>query len=94
MMTLQAPRPEQPLPLHPANDEPPATDAFNVTLVFPIKLAEQVLPQLMAGGLLVTVPVPEPFRLTVSAKVATPLVVTATVFEFPLVPLALLARTR
>jgi hypothetical protein len=53
-------------PVHPPNDEPVAAAAVSVTVVPPAKLAEQVVPQLMPAGLLVTVPEPLPDNCTAS----------------------------
>src|SRR2546425_6932196 len=50
--------PLHPPPLHPANSEPPPGAAASVTTVPLTKLAEQLEPQLMPSGVLVTVPVP------------------------------------
>ena len=55
-----------PPPVQPANDELAPGFALRVTTVLGSKLALQVCPQLMPDGLLVTVPVPEPLRATVS----------------------------
>jgi hypothetical protein len=46
--------------------EPEAAVAVSVTGVPPLYVAEQVEPQLMPDGKLVTVPVPVPVLLTVS----------------------------
>lgn len=54
------------LPDQPPNVEPDAGAAVNVTVVPLLSVVEQVLPQLIPVGLLVTVPVPVPARLTVS----------------------------
>ena len=54
------------LPDQPANVEPEAGVAAKVTAVPLLSVVEQVLPQLIPVGLLVTVPVPVPARLTVS----------------------------
>jgi hypothetical protein len=67
-VTLHVPVPEQPPPLQPENTEPLAATAVSVTLVPLVKLAEQALPQSMAAGLLVTVPLPAPEVITLSAK--------------------------
>ena len=53
-------------PDQPANVDPEAAVAVNVTAVPLLILAVQVLPQLIPTGLLVTVPVPFPARVTVS----------------------------
>jgi hypothetical protein len=53
------------LPDQPANVEPKAGAAVNVTVVPLLSVVEQVLPQLIPVGLLVTVPVPVPARVTV-----------------------------
>ena len=57
------------LPDQPANVEPEAAVAVNVTAVPLLRLVVQVLPQLIPAGLLVTVPVPFPARVTVSVYV-------------------------
>ena len=67
-VTVQGPVPEQPLPLQPPKVEPAAGAAVSVTAVPLAKLAEQVAPQVMPAGELVTVPLPLPALLTVSAK--------------------------
>jgi hypothetical protein len=60
----------EPVPVHapdqPANEDPDAGVAVRATLVPLLKLAEQVLPQLIPAGLLVTVPWPLPASDTVS----------------------------
>jgi len=64
--TLQVPLPLQP-PLQPTKVEPPVGVAVRVTGV--VKLWPQLpLVQMSPGGLLVTVPVPVPARLTVTVK--------------------------
>ncbi len=60
---MHEPVPEH-APDHPANSEPLAGVAVSVTLVPSVKLAEQVLPQSMPAGLLVTEPEPVPARDT------------------------------
>jgi len=67
-VTTHAPVPVQPAPLHPANVEPSAADAVNVTTCPLAKFAEHVVGQLIPVGLLMTVPVPVPASVTVSAK--------------------------
>src|SRR5206468_5731564 len=67
-VTAQAPVPEHPAPLQPLKVEPAAGVAVSVTTVPLAKLAEQVAPQLIPAGALVTVPLPVPALLTVSAK--------------------------
>jgi hypothetical protein len=64
--TTHAPVPEQPPPLHPEKAEPAAAAAVRVTLLPPGKVEEQVVPQLMPAGVLVTLPLPVPERLTLS----------------------------
>jgi len=68
-VTTHDPAPEQPPPAQPVKVEPAAAVAVNVTAVPLAKLAEQVAPQLIPAGELVTVPLPVPALLTVSAKV-------------------------
>lgn len=70
IVTVQVPVPEHPPPDQPANtDAPDVGAAVSVTTVAWRKLAEQVAPQLMPAGELVTVPVPVPAFETVRAKV-------------------------
>ncbi len=57
--------PEQ-TPWYPLKVEPVAAVAFKVTLVPSAKTKEQVVPQLMPAGVLVTVPEPSPDFVTVS----------------------------
>jgi hypothetical protein len=65
---LQVPVPEQ-APLQPANtDDPDAGVAVRVINVPLLKLAEQLAPQLMPAGALVTEPVPVPAKVTVTGK--------------------------
>jgi hypothetical protein len=54
-------------PLQPVNADPVAAVALRVTAVPTGKAAKQVSPQRMPAGLLVTVPVPAPVRVTVRA---------------------------
>jgi hypothetical protein len=70
MVKLQVPVPEQ-APLQPANTE--AEDdgvAVSVIAVLVLKLAEQVAPQLIPAGALLTDPLPVPARVTFTGKVA------------------------
>lgn len=64
-MTVQVVVPVQ-APLHPPNFAPLVGVAVRVTEVPLENMALQVLPQLIPAGLLVTVPVPLPERVTVS----------------------------
>ena len=68
-VTVQGPVPEQPLPLQPPKVEPAAGAAVSVTAVPLAKLAEQVAPQVIPAGELVTVPLPVPAGVTVRTKV-------------------------
>jgi hypothetical protein len=68
-VTVQDPVPEQPPPLQPPKVEPEAGVAVSVTTVPLGKLAEQVTPQVIPAGELVTVPLPVPAVPTVSANV-------------------------
>src|SRR5205809_863058 len=68
MLTVQVPVPLHPSPLQPAKLEPLAALAVSVTLVPTSKAALQVLPQSIPTGLLVTVPLPVPASVTVSAN--------------------------
>ena len=68
-VTTQVPVPEQPPPLQPVKVEPAAGVAVNVTAVPLAKLAEQVAPQVIPAGKLVTVPLPVPAGVTVRVKV-------------------------
>jgi hypothetical protein len=84
MGTVQVPVLEQPPPLQPENVEPGLAVALRVTVLVVGKLAEQVAPQLIPAGALVTVPLPVPLFFTVSvadrkSKVAVTMVVAVTV---------------
>ena len=68
-VTTQVPVPEHPPPAQPMKVEPAAAVAVRVTAVPLVKLAEQVAPQLIPTGELVTVPLPVPAGVTVRAKV-------------------------
>ena len=67
-VTTHVPEPEHPPPVQPANVEPSAATAVNVTLVPLAKFAEHVVGQTIPAGALITVPLPVPISLTVSAK--------------------------
>src|SRR3984885_746962 len=67
-VTTQGSMPTQPPPDHPAKVELLAATAGSVTWVPPAKLAEQVVPQLIPDGLLVTVPEPLPVGAIDSMK--------------------------
>src|SRR5215471_14488997 len=66
-VTVHVPFPAQ-LPLQPLNEDPAPGVAVSVTAVPLANPAEHVAPQMMPAGELVTVPVPVPAMLTVSAK--------------------------
>jgi hypothetical protein len=65
IVTTHVPVPEQPPPLHPLKVEDPVAAAVRVTAVLYGKAYEQVEPQAIPVGLLVTVPLPVPALLTV-----------------------------
>ena len=67
-MTVHVPVPVQPPPLQPLNVDPVAGVAVKVTAVPLANAAEQVAPQEMPVGALVTVPVPVPALVTPSVK--------------------------
>jgi hypothetical protein len=62
-VTTQVPVPEQ-APLQPAKEDPAAGEAVRVMAVPGVTDCEQVAPQLMPAGLLVTVPEPAPLLAT------------------------------
>jgi len=66
-LSVQVPVPLQ-APLQPLKIQPLAGVAVSVVFVPELKLALQVLPQLIPPGLLVTVPPPFPETLTVTLK--------------------------
>jgi hypothetical protein len=66
--------PEHPPPDHPVNVDPEAGLSLNVTTAPEAKPAEQVAPQSIPDGLLVTVPDPVPDFVTVRVCDAPPLV--------------------
>ena len=67
-VTVHVPVPEHPPPLQPVKIEPAAGAAVSVTAVPLVKLAEQVAPQVIPAGALVTVPLPVPAGVTVRVK--------------------------
>jgi hypothetical protein len=67
-VTVQGPVPLQPPPLKPVNVDPGSAAAVRVTEVPLSKDAEQVLPQVIPLGLLVTVPLPTPTLVTVRVR--------------------------
>jgi len=69
IVTTHDPVPEHPPPFQPLKVEPAAGVAVSVTAVPLVKLAEQVAPQSMPAGELVTVPLPVPAGVTVRVKV-------------------------
>src|SRR5436309_3078665 len=68
-VTPHDPVPEHPPPAQPVKVEPAAAVAVSVTAVPLAKRGAPVAPQLIPAGELVTVPLPVPALLTVSAKV-------------------------
>jgi len=66
--TVQGPVPLQPPPLHPAKTEPGAAVAANVTGAPLAKTAEQLVPHVIPGRLLITVPLPAPALTTVTVN--------------------------
>jgi len=68
IVTVQVAVPAQPPPLQPVKVEPAAGVVVRVTAVPVVKEVEQVAPQEIPTGALVTVPVPAPALDTVSAK--------------------------
>src|SRR6058998_576540 len=69
IVTTHDPVPEHPPPLQPPKVEPAAGTAVSVTAVPLAKLAVQIAPHVMPTGELMTVPLPVPTSLTMSAKV-------------------------
>ena len=66
-LIVHIPVPLHPDPLHPVKLEPDVAAAVSTTFVPYANDAEQVAPHEMPGGELVTVPVPAPALLTVTA---------------------------
>lgn len=69
MVTVQLPVPLQPPPLQPAKTDPLDGVVVRVTEVPLLNDAEQVLPQMIPSGVLVTVPLPVPALVTVRVPV-------------------------
>ena len=69
MVTVQEPVPEQPPPLQPMKMKPVSGVAVRVTVVPLEKPAEHVVPQVIPGGELVTMPSPVPARTTARASI-------------------------
>jgi hypothetical protein len=88
ILTTQLPVPEQPPPLQPLKIESGAGFVVRVTFVLKGKSYEQVVPQSMPAGVLVTVPDPVlPTLLTVSVWVDGMLVFNKMDIVDPIVPL-------
>jgi len=68
IVAVQVAVPEQPPPLQPVKVEPAAGTAVKVTAVPLENGVEHVVPQLIPAGAVVTMPVPAPALVTVSAK--------------------------
>src|SRR6185369_2933089 len=94
IVTWQAPVPVQPAPFQPAKSESEDGVAVRVTEVPSANSAEQVEPQSIPAGALVTAPVPLPVRATVSVCIATGAAVVKLAMEPLVVPLALLVTRR
>lgn len=86
IVTAHVPVPEH-APLQPAKVEPAVGAAVRVTAVLGVKDCEQLAPQLIPVGVLVTVPVPVPLLVTDSVKVV-PLVADPLTAREMLSPLA------
>src|SRR6266446_2899338 len=69
-------------PLQPAKVEVAAGVAVSTTAVPPMKVAEQLVPQVIPVGVLVTIPEPVPALTTASATVDDP-IVKVRAFEVP-----------
>ena len=67
IVTSQVPVPEQPSPLQPVKLEVIPAAAVSVTTVLLAKFTEQIVPQSMPAGALVTVPEPVPVFETIKA---------------------------
>src|SRR5262245_28842018 len=80
--------PAQPPPVQPSNVEPAAAAPVSVTRVPEANVAEQVLPQLIPAGELVTVPAPLPVLVADTLKPVVPPTVAQASAEYGEVPLA------
>jgi hypothetical protein len=80
-VTVHAAAPLQPPPLHAENVEPEAATAVRMTLVPDPAVSVQSLPHVIPAGVLVTVPVPVPFRTITSVAPAEPVADPVTVRE-------------
>lgn len=80
IVNVQVPVPEQPSPVHPVNVDPAVGLAVNVICVPLAKLAEHVVEHmLIPAGLLLTLPLPVPAKVTVSKSLLPVLKVAVTV---------------
>ena len=79
--TTHVPVPLHPLPLQPPKVDPGAGAAVNVTVVPDEKGKLHVVPQTIPAGLLVTVPIPAPFLVTVRVNVLGPANTAVTVWS-------------
>jgi hypothetical protein len=70
LVTVRLPLEHAASPDQPAKVEPLAATAERATAVPLVTVVEQLVPQLMPAGELVTVPLPPPARLTVTVKLA------------------------
>jgi hypothetical protein len=80
-VTVHVAAPLQPPPLHAEKVEPEAAAAVRMTLVPATAVSVQALPHEIPAGVLVTVPVPGPFRVTTSVALAKPATDPVTVRE-------------
>ena len=78
---MQSPVPEQPAPLQPVKREAPSAIALSLTCAPRVNEAEQVEPQRIPAGWLVTVPAPVPSLVTES-RAALVLVIVQTTSAF------------
>src|SRR6185503_20925564 len=91
---VHGPVPAHPPPVHPSNVEPGAGVAVTVKSVPSVNVAAHALPQLMAAGVLVTVPLPVPVLLTETRNPELPPAVAHASAEYGEAPSASQANAR